>query len=201
MSSLFSSRLISLRKERQMTQLELAEALHKTRSTISGYETEGKEPDYDMLCALASFFGVTTDYLLGSSNCRTHSEIVFINDANNFKRHYDNLPSSTKQTVAKMYDSFYLLLSRDMQKNNNERLSIYAELFSTLQNLRGDIRKLIDSCEGEVTDPLLLSSLMSLQSDLKNKVSSVLDMLLQSDIDTAFGVKKGEQNSLKNTAN
>ena len=191
MSSIFSSRLVALRKERQMTQSDLAKALHKTRSTISGYETEGKEPDYEMLCALAKYFGVTTDYLLGAAENRTESEVVFINDTNNFKRHYDGLPPLTKQTVAKMYDSFYLLLSRDMQNNNAGRLEVYAELFTLLQSSRAEIRKLIDSCDGQVTDPLLLSELMSLQNGLKTDTAALLDKLMQADVDTAFEVKKG----------
>lgn len=191
MSSIFSSRLVALRKERQMTQSDLAKALHKTRSTISGYETEGKEPDYEMLCALAKYFGVTTDYLLGAAENRTESEVVFINDTNNFKCHYDALPPLTKQTVAKMYDSFYLLLSRDMQNNNAGRLEVYAELFALLQSSRAEIRRLIDSCNGQVTDPLLLSDLMSLQNGLKTDMAALLDKLMQADVDTAFEVKKG----------
>lgn len=186
----FSSRLIALRKERQMTQSDLAKAIHKTRSTVSGYETEGKEPDYEMLCSLAEYFGVSTDYLLGIDDCRTHSEAVFINDTKNFKRHYDSLPPLVKQTVAKMYDSFYVLLSRDMIKNNEERLALYSDLFSLLQDSRSKIRNAIDSCGGQVTDPLLLSDLMNLQNSLKNEVCAVLDKLMQADIDTAFEVKK-----------
>lgn len=186
----FSSRLIALRKERQMTQSDLAKAIHKTRSTVSGYETEGKEPDYEMLCSLAEYFGVSTDYLLGIDDCRTHSEAVFINDTRNFKRHYDGLPPLVKQTVAKMYDSFYVLLSRDMMKNNEERLALYSDLFSLLQDSRAKIRNAIDSCGGQVTDPLLLSDLMNLQNSLKNEVCAVLDKLMQADIDTAFEVKK-----------
>lgn len=186
----FSSRLIALRKERQMTQSDLAKAIHKTRSTVSGYETEGKEPDYEMLCSLAEYFGVSTDYLLGIDDCRAHSEAVFINDTKNFKRHYDGLPPLVKQTVAKMYDSFYVLLSRDMMKNNEERLALYSDLFSLLQDSRAKIRNAIDSCGGQVTDPLLLSDLMNLQNSLKNEVCAVLDKLMQADIDTAFEVKK-----------
>lgn len=188
----FSSRLIALRKERQMTQADLAKAIHKTRSTVSGYETEGKEPDYEMLCSLAEYFGVSTDYLLGRADTRTHSEAVFINDTKNFKKHYDGLPPLVKQTVAKMYDSFYVLLSRDMVKNNEERLQLYSELFALLQGCRAKIRNAIDSCDGQVTDPLLLSDLMSLQNSLKNDVCALLDKLMQADIDTAFEVKKDD---------
>lgn len=188
----FSTRLIALRKERQMTQADLAKAIHKTRSTVSGYETEGKEPDYEMLCSLAEYFGVSTDYLLGRVDARSHSEAVFINDTKNFKKHYDGLPPLLKQTVAKMYDSFYVLLSRDMVKNNEERLQLYSELFALLQDSRAKIRNAIDSCDGQVTDPLLLSDLMSLQNSLKNDVCASLDKLMQADIDTAFEVKKDD---------
>lgn len=186
----FSSRLIALRKERQMTQSNLAKAIHKTRSTVSGYETEGKEPDYETLCSLAEYFGVSTDYLLGIDDCRTHSEAVFINDTRNFKRHYDNLPPLIKQTAAKMYDSFYVLLSCDMMKNDEECLELYSDLFSLLQDSRAKIHNVIDSCDGQVTDPLLLSDLINLQNSLKNKLCTILDKLLQVDIDRAFEVKK-----------
>ena len=64
----FSNRLIALRKERGLTQAELAKATHLQRSTLSGYETEGKEPNFETLCALAEYFNVTTDYLLGISS-------------------------------------------------------------------------------------------------------------------------------------
>ena len=59
--SRFSNRLISLRKEQKMTQSDLAKLLGKQRSTVSGYETDGKEPDFDTLCTLADHFEVSVD--------------------------------------------------------------------------------------------------------------------------------------------
>ena len=46
----FSDRLITLRKERGLTQEDMAKLIHKKRSTISGYETADKEPDFDTRC-------------------------------------------------------------------------------------------------------------------------------------------------------
>ena len=71
---IFSNRLISLRKERGLTQEDMAKVIQKKRSTVSGYETEGKEPDLETVCLLAGYFGVTTDYLLGYSENRTYRE-------------------------------------------------------------------------------------------------------------------------------
>ena len=64
----FSNRLISLRKERGLTQEDVAKIISKKRSTVSGYETEGKEPDLETVCVFAKYFGVSTDYLLGRTD-------------------------------------------------------------------------------------------------------------------------------------
>ncbi len=67
---LFPQRLTSLRKERGLTQEGLAELICKRRSTVSGYETENKEPSINTICFLAHFFGVSIDYLIGYSDER-----------------------------------------------------------------------------------------------------------------------------------
>lgn len=67
---MFSERLKRLRMEKGITQKELADRLHISRSTIAGYESLGKEPDGEKLCALADFFGVSVDYLLGVTDSR-----------------------------------------------------------------------------------------------------------------------------------
>ena len=186
----FSQRLIALRKEREMTQADLAKAVNKTRSTISGYETEGKEPDFAMLCTFAKLFSVSVDYLLGVEDCRRHSDIVFINDSVNFKKHYEALPPALRRTVAQTYDSFYLLLSRDMVNQNEERLALCGELLSVLQSCRAQIKNAIDDCEGQVSDPLLLSNLIAMQNAFKNDVCTLLDKLMQADINSAFELKR-----------
>jgi transcriptional regulator with XRE-family HTH domain len=57
-------KLSSLRKERNLTQDELAKALNIGKSTIAMYETDKRSPDAEMLKVLASFFNVSIDYLL-----------------------------------------------------------------------------------------------------------------------------------------
>lgn len=188
----FSNRLISLRKERGLTQEDLANLIHKKRSTVSGYETEGKEPDLDTVCWLANYFDVSTDYLLGYSDERNHVEQVFFNDKVNFERHYKNLPAELRPIVSKCFDSFYLLLSRDMQLARPERLRVYEELLHTLQSQRADIRKAIEASGGAVTDPVALSDLMAMQGQLKNAVAALLDKLMQADMEIAFNIKRDE---------
>lgn len=54
----------TLRKQRGMSQEQLAEALGVSRQAVSKWESEQSVPDIDKIIAICDFFGVTTDYIL-----------------------------------------------------------------------------------------------------------------------------------------
>ena len=57
-----------LRKEKGLTQVELAKILHVNQSTPSKWEKDIAIPDPVMLKQLSSFYGVSVDYLLGRTD-------------------------------------------------------------------------------------------------------------------------------------
>ena len=61
----FPERLRELRKEKGITQKELAEQMNVAVSTVTRWELDVQEPDYLTLAKLAMYFGVSSDYLLG----------------------------------------------------------------------------------------------------------------------------------------
>lgn len=61
-------RLKSLRKQRKISQLRLALDLNMNQNTISRYENMERQADYETLVALADYFGVSLDYLLGRTD-------------------------------------------------------------------------------------------------------------------------------------
>ena len=61
----FSDMLIYLRKREGLSQQELADRLGVTRSRIGMYETAKREPDFESLEAIADFFNVNMDTLMG----------------------------------------------------------------------------------------------------------------------------------------
>ena len=65
MDILFSERLVQLRKEKGLSQVELAKVLNTTQRRISYMELGKVEPDLSTLVALSSYFEVSTDYLIG----------------------------------------------------------------------------------------------------------------------------------------
>lgn len=59
-----SIRLKELRISKKLTQAQVAQYVGVTRGVISAYETDIRQPSYDILIRLALLYGVTTDYLL-----------------------------------------------------------------------------------------------------------------------------------------
>jgi transcriptional regulator with XRE-family HTH domain len=63
------------RKERNVSQIELATFLGVGKTTISNYETGYSTPDNDTLVRIADFFDISTDYLLGRIDKKNESYI------------------------------------------------------------------------------------------------------------------------------
>ena len=61
-------RLKDIREDRDITQKEIADYLHVRQNTYSQYESGKRQLPIEVLIALARFYQVTTDYLLGLSD-------------------------------------------------------------------------------------------------------------------------------------
>lgn len=72
---MFSNRLTLLREERGLTRKEVAEQLNIDQTTYGKYELSKREPDYETLQKLATFYCVSTDYLLGRTDERQNNNI------------------------------------------------------------------------------------------------------------------------------
>ena len=70
---MFGQRIVELRKEQGLTQTEFAKTIGISRSALSLYEIEKREPDLKTLKKMASLFGVSVDYLLGRAD--DHNDI------------------------------------------------------------------------------------------------------------------------------
>ena len=62
-------RLLKLRREKNISQEELANVLDVSRQTVSKWETDQSMPDFDKIVPLCNYFGITSDELLtGNKN-------------------------------------------------------------------------------------------------------------------------------------
>ncbi len=68
---ILGARLCSLRKERRLRQVDMAEMLDITQTHYQRIEKGKINIPTLTLCTLADYFGVSTDYLLGRSEERS----------------------------------------------------------------------------------------------------------------------------------
>lgn len=64
------ARIRDLRKHKGLTQEELAEEMHVSRPAVARWESDNTSPDHESISAMADFFEVSTDYLLGRTDDR-----------------------------------------------------------------------------------------------------------------------------------
>lgn len=72
-------RLKELRRNANLTQIELSKLTHINRRTISGYETGALFPTIETLLILSKFFKVSIDYLT-IKDCKFLKEINQLSD-------------------------------------------------------------------------------------------------------------------------
>ncbi len=68
------NRIKDLREDRDLRQIDVANATGIDQKTLSNYETGKTNPDSFAIVALARFFEVSTDYLLGESDINIKSK-------------------------------------------------------------------------------------------------------------------------------
>lgn len=65
---LFSTRLKSLRNQKQLTMVDIAEALNINKTSVFTWESTKTIPSTEKLIELADYFNVSIDYLVGRSD-------------------------------------------------------------------------------------------------------------------------------------
>lgn len=101
-----------LRKERNLTQEELAEQLGVTFQAVSKWENDSGMPDISQVVPLATVFNVSTDVLFGIYGTNNAEEIKNI-----INRAYSKITSpATKESVKQWYDE----LQKGLEKYPND---------------------------------------------------------------------------------
>ena len=65
---MIGKKIRDLRKQKRMSQTELAKSAGVSQTTVTAWETGKAEPSSSAVAKLADIFNVTTDYLLGRPN-------------------------------------------------------------------------------------------------------------------------------------
>jgi transcriptional regulator with XRE-family HTH domain len=104
-------RLQRIRKEKGVTQVDLAKQAGTTQVVISSYECGRTHPNHEMLARIAQVLGVSTDYILGLVQTPSATRAAFKTEnpsAGRFQRRLDkflHLPRRDQDSVLKFIDT------------------------------------------------------------------------------------------------
>lgn len=126
---MLSNKLKQLRNITHLTQSEFAKKIDVARTTYAMYEQGNREPDYETLKRIAKFHGVTTDYLLGTSEDKnpkslTNEETALYKQAGISDIEYNNLDAYQKEVI-----DFFVSREKLAFKNQPENILDALEQF------------------------------------------------------------------------
>lgn len=117
MVNLFGKRLRELRKEKNLTQKDVANFLKISDRTIGYYESGQRKPDPETLQKIADFFNVSVDYLLGRTDIR--------NPESSFSPLDEEIVEIMKELGPEVTMQFYDL--KGMSEEEKENLIIFLQ--------------------------------------------------------------------------
>lgn len=115
MSTPISTRLVSLRKDKNLSQKEAAAALGVSQGLLSHYEKGIRECGLDFLCRASTFYDVSADYLLGLSDTKMVSGALF---------DLTEIPQDSEMRTSTLFRAYLFLMEKmsSSGKNNAERV-------------------------------------------------------------------------------
>ncbi|MBP3315429.1 MAG: helix-turn-helix transcriptional regulator [Clostridia bacterium] len=156
-----------LRAENNITQETLATAIGVTPQAISRWESEGGYPDIELLPALADFFSVSTDELLGYKLSEREQELA------NIKKEMERLSEvgSVEERVAYARNAF-AHYPNDYEIRDHLAVCLYfvweethdEALFKEIESLLGSVA---NECNDENTRYDAINTLITLYGEVK----------------------------------
>lgn len=99
-------KLIHLRKEKGMTQLELSEAVEVSRQAVSKWESGSALPSTEKLRSLSELYGVSADYLLNDRKQEVEKIAPLPQEAEDDLK----IPSREKRKIAVKWTAVVLVI-------------------------------------------------------------------------------------------
>ncbi|MGE7883546.1 helix-turn-helix domain-containing protein [Bacillus sp. NPDC094077] len=159
------------RKEKGMTQEELAAYIGITKASVSKWETGQSYPDITFLPLLASYFNISIDELIGYAPQMEQEDIksLYHRLAEAFSEEpFDEVMMECREIIKKYYSCFPLLIQMGvlfmnhhmLTKDTDERIEILEEtihLFSRVQEESDDVSLAKEAVSFKATCYLLLN--------------------------------------------
>ena len=140
---MFPERLKQLRKEKGMTQIELAQSLGVSSGTVAMWETGKRKPQFETLNKLCDLFDRNLSYLVGSSDAPTPEGLTEENieqleawtvqeDYEDVVRKYILLDDFGQRAVESLIRSEFARCQEQATLNNSNGVSVSVKVKSAI---------------------------------------------------------------------
>lgn len=179
-----SENIMRLRREKGITQEQLADFIGVTKASVSKWETRQSLPDLLLLPQLAAYFDVTIDELLGYEPQLSREQIRKLYHgyaADYATKPFEEVMAATRATVKQYYSCYSLLFYMAMLWMNHHMLAAdpqkQAEI---LEEGAGLCDHILEGCKdiGLCQDTMILKALMNLQLGKAGEVIEELEGIL-----------------------
>lgn len=172
--------IINKRKEKGITQDELAEYIGVSKASVSKWETGQSYPDITFLPQLAAYFNISIDELIGYSPQMAREDIrkLYIKLSSDFAaKSFNDVWEECREVIKKYYSCFPLLFQMAVLLINHFMLAKDADL---QKNILEEAVELCLRIKAESDDVWLSKDAASLEAScylLLQKPANVLDLL------------------------
>lgn len=176
-----SDNILKLRRQRNMTQEELADFIGVTKASVSKWETKQSLPDILLLPQLASFFDVTVDELIGYEPQLSKEQIqkYYIQFTSEFaEKSFEDVMKKTEKMVKKYYSCYPFLFQICVLWLNHYNLAGEKDRqFQILNQAARLCKHIMEHCQdsGVCSDAIMLKAMIDLQCGRAQEVVDVLE--------------------------
>lgn len=103
-----------------------------SRVSISRYENGKREPELDILYALASVLGIQFDYLLGKSKFKSYSSNLMLQDMKYLLELTETVTPDVSKLVSNIIDTCFLTINEYVKTQNTEVLQVIHDLYRSI---------------------------------------------------------------------
>lgn len=183
-----SNILIEKRREKKLTQEDVANYMGVSKASVSKWETGGSYPDIELLPKLATFYNISLDELLGYNPNLTKEEIrkIYHSLADEFANEdFDTVFIKCDEIIKEYYSCFPLLLQMVLLLINHYALAGNEE---NSQKVINTILELLKRIKSECEDISIVKQSVILEANIylmTGKPEQVIELLGEEIVPTA----------------
>ncbi|WP_084247019.1 helix-turn-helix domain-containing protein [Rummeliibacillus stabekisii] len=172
---MFAQVLKILRKNKNLTQSDMANMLGITRQGYAKYENEESQPDFNTLKKIADYFDVSIDYLLGRTAFKTNDEEIFMEDISEIFEKLSTMKKKDRKTIVNTIDALYLLINRQLNKQDTSNLKAIHDIIYDLMHFDNLTKK----DEFKLVNLSNTIDLIDLSRTYKESINSSMDQIIK----------------------